>query len=58
MSGPRGIKKFAVDKTTVCHSGKAQFVINGRIRGLFGVNLRSGVLFFRQGGKGTPDTIS
>ena len=37
MSGTKGIKKFAVDKTTVCHPGKAQFVINGRSRGHFGV---------------------
>ena len=27
---PREIKKFAVDKTIVCHPGKGQFVINGR----------------------------
>ena len=33
MSRPRGIKKFAVDKSTVCHPDKAQFVINGRGRG-------------------------
>ena len=32
---PRGIKKFAVDKTTVCHPCKAQFVINIRSRGHF-----------------------
>ena len=35
--GPREIKKFEVDKTTVCHSGKAQFVINGRSCGHCGV---------------------
>ena len=33
MSGPWGIKKFAVDKTTICHPGEAQFVLNGRSRG-------------------------
>ena len=26
-----------IDKTTVCHLGKAQFVINGLSRGHFGV---------------------
>ena len=37
MSGPREIKTFAVDKTTVCHPGKAKFVINGRSSGHCGV---------------------
>ena len=35
MPGPRVIKKFVVDKTTVCHPGKTQFVINGRGRDHF-----------------------
>ena len=45
MSGPMEIKKFTVEKTTVCHPGKAQLVINGRGRGHCVVERTFGKLF-------------
>ena len=48
MSGPWGIKKFAVDKTTICHPGETQFVLYGRSRGHCGVQEYLSKAFFLQ----------